>query len=138
MSTDITPYISIGNYTSSYDDFDVIVNLNFPYNDVTHHNIIEKDFNNKKLFMIGLLDAPDEEMLCLLKIMMPKLLALGRKRILFHCYAGISRSTTLAIAYLVHTTNMTLQDAIKFVKSKRHIIQPNNGFMKALEMYFHE
>ena len=131
MSTSITPYISIGNYTSSYVDFDVIVNLNHPYNNTTHHNIIEKDFNHKKLFMIGLLDAPDEEMLCLLKIMMPKLLALGRKRILFHCYAGISRSATLAIAYLVHTNNISLQDAINLVKSKRNIIQPNNGFMKA-------
>ena len=138
MSTLITPNVAIGNCNSSYDNFDVIVNLNFPYNDVTHHNIIEKDFNQKKLFMIGLLDAPDEEILCLIKIMMPRLLALGRKRILFHCYAGISRSATLAIAYIALTNNMKLQDTINMVKSKRNIIQPNKGFMKALEMYFHE
>ena len=138
MSTDITPYISIGNYTSSYDDFDVIVNLNFPYNDVTHHNIIEKDFNNKKLFMIGLLDAPDEEMLCLLKIMMPKLLALGRKRILFHCYAGISRSSTAAIMYFMMTTYLPLEAIFRLLLSKRSIIDPNPAFRHILHICNHK
>jgi protein-tyrosine phosphatase len=52
-------------------------------------------------------------------------------KILIHCTAGISRSSTIAIAYLAQLLGITHQDAYERVKSKRRIIKPNDGF-KAL------
>jgi hypothetical protein len=49
---------------------------------------------------------------------------------------GISRSTTIVIAYLVATTRMTPREALATVQSKRAIVRPNPGFMSQLEEYY--
>merc|ERR1712059_17806 len=51
--------------------------------------------------------------------------------VLVHCVVGISRSSTLIIAYLIIKKKMTLQKAIETVKKKRSIA-PNKGFMLQL------
>lgn len=50
-----------------------------------------------------------------------------------HCYAGISRSASIIIAYLILKKNYTYEEAYNLVKSKRHIIHPNPGFNKILK-----
>ena len=52
--------------------------------------------------------------------------------ILIHCMAGISRSVTLTIAYLMAHFNMSMQDAYQYVKDKRPAISPNLNFMGQL------
>ena len=52
--------------------------------------------------------------------------------ILVHCVQGISRSSTIVIAYLMKRENMTLKDAYAHVKKLRPIIRPNKGFLKVL------
>lgn len=44
---------------------------------------------------------------------------------------GLSRSSTLVLAYLMIHENMTLVDAIKAVGANRNI-SPNNGFLEQL------
>eukprot|EP00484_Ammonia_sp_Unknown_P001070 CAMPEP_0197022862 /NCGR_PEP_ID=MMETSP1384-20130603/3660_1 /TAXON_ID=29189 /ORGANISM="Ammonia sp." /LENGTH=452 /DNA_ID=CAMNT_0042450973 /DNA_START=21 /DNA_END=1379 /DNA_ORIENTATION=+ len=53
-------------------------------------------------------------------------------RILIHCHAGISRSSSITIAYLMFSWKLTMFDAIAHVQSKRYIIQPNQGFKNQL------
>jgi hypothetical protein len=48
---------------------------------------------------------------------------------------GISRSTTVVIAYLIATTKMTPHEALALVQSKRTIVRPNRGFMSQLQEY---
>jgi protein-tyrosine phosphatase len=58
-----------------------------------------------------------------------------KKGVLVNCYAGISRSSTFIIAYLMNKYNMNLDDAYSFVINKRLIIKPNSGFLKILKSY---
>lgn len=50
------------------------------------------------------------------------------KNILVHCRAGISRSATLLISYLMKKNKLSMTDAMKFVKDKRRQVWPNFGF----------
>lgn len=52
--------------------------------------------------------------------------------ILIHCMAGISRSVTLTIAYIMAHFNLTMQNAYQYVKDKRPAISPNLNFMGQL------
>jgi len=61
--------------------------------------------------------------------------ALKNGSVLVHCAAGISRSSTIVIAYLMKKKNWSLDEAYKFVKKKRNVICPNSGFVKQLRSY---
>ena len=56
-------------------------------------------------------------------------------KVLIHCMAGVSRSATITIAYLMKTQNMTSKQAADYVIDKRSIVYPNRGFCKALKKY---
>ncbi|KAM8834904.1 uncharacterized protein ACB058_016370 isoform 1-T2 [Synchiropus picturatus] len=54
------------------------------------------------------------------------------KGVLVHCQAGVSRSATIVIAYLMKHTLMTMTDAYKYVRSRRPVVSPNLNFMGQL------
>ena len=53
-------------------------------------------------------------------------------RVLVHCHAGISRSATTVISYLMKEHGMALNPATQLVRSRRWFINPNPGFVKQL------
>ncbi|CAB3989828.1 dual specificity phosphatase 14-like [Paramuricea clavata] len=57
------------------------------------------------------------------------------QKVFVHCVAGISRSSTLVLAYLMKYQNLSLVEAHYLVKSKRKMIRPNNGFWTQLIEY---
>lgn len=60
------------------------------------------------------------------------------KKVLVHCQAGISRSATICMAYLMKTDkniNGDFDSAFKYLKTKRSIIAPNLSFLGQLKEY---
>jgi len=56
----------------------------------------------------------------------------NKHKVLVHCAAGINRSATLLIAYLVRRRGMCLIDAISLCFQKRPIILTNESFVMSL------
>ncbi|TNV75434.1 hypothetical protein FGO68_gene13230 [Halteria grandinella] len=57
------------------------------------------------------------------------------KCILVHCAAGVSRSASVVIAYMMVSRKLKLKEAFTIVKEKRPCIRPNEGFMRQLEEF---
>jgi len=64
-----------------------------------------------------------------------------KKNVLVHCMAGISRSTTIVLNYIlrkkyeltfIKNPYTVADDIINYVRTKRYIINPNSGFIKQL------
>lgn len=53
--------------------------------------------------------------------------------VLIHCLAGMSRSVTVTVAYIMTVTPMNWRDALKVVRSRRNIANPNSNFQGQLE-----
>ena len=49
-----------------------------------------------------------------------------------HCFAGISRSSTLVAAYLILRDRLTPNAAIELIRAKRPRVDPNPGFRQQL------
>ncbi|KAK0078382.1 hypothetical protein PV325_002559 [Microctonus aethiopoides] len=60
------------------------------------------------------------------------------KGVLVHCLAGVSRSVTITIAYLMHKCNLTLNDAFNLVRSRKTNVAPNFHFMEQLHSFERE
>ena len=52
--------------------------------------------------------------------------------VLVHCLAGISRSVTVTVAYLMHSLDLSLSDAYDHVKRCKPDVSPNFSFMGQL------
>ena len=57
------------------------------------------------------------------------------KIVLVNCAAGISRSSTIVIAYIMKYYEFNLKDAFNYVRNKRSMICPNKKFLRCLFDY---
>ncbi|KAB8280029.1 protein-tyrosine phosphatase-like protein [Yarrowia lipolytica] len=55
--------------------------------------------------------------------------------VLVHCMAGISRSSTIVIAYLMKKLGLTAEQGLALVKKGRKIANPNPSFVEQLKIY---
>ncbi|KAL4505186.1 hypothetical protein ABPG72_016253 [Tetrahymena utriculariae] len=60
---------------------------------------------------------------------------LQKGNLLIHCEKGVSRSPTIAIAYIMRKERKILSYILAKMKEKRKVVQPNGGFMFHLETY---
>ena len=57
------------------------------------------------------------------------------KKVLVHCFAGLSRSATIVVAYIMWKIQLDYLEAINLVEKIRPSINPNFGFVKQLKMF---
>ena len=59
----------------------------------------------------------------------------NQNRVLVHCAMGMSRSATMVIMYLMRKFEIDINMSLNIVKTRREIIDPNEGFIEKLQMY---
>jgi protein-tyrosine phosphatase len=59
----------------------------------------------------------------------------SEKTVLVICAAGISRSSTIVISYIMNYYEFNLKDAFNYVRNKRNMICPNKNFLRCLFDY---
>lgn len=92
---------------------------------------IQVDVEHK---FVSCLDLPETDIKPVLNECLPFVFKAveSRNNVLIHCNAGVSRTSMVAIAFLMHYKCMTYEDAYNLVKEKRPAIQPNAGFKQQL------
>jgi protein-tyrosine phosphatase len=58
-----------------------------------------------------------------------------KNRILIHCFGGISRSPSLAAAYVMWRLRLRWAAAVAYVRERRPCVNPNGSFLKDLERF---
>jgi len=58
--------------------------------------------------------------------------------VLVHCNAGVSRSVSVVLAYLMSRKRCSLDQALTTVRKVRPIAKPNDGFLQQLRLYENE
>lgn len=54
-------------------------------------------------------------------------------KVLVHCNAGVSRSASVVIGYLIMDCGFSFDEAYDLVKMKRSCVRPNDGFLNQLK-----
>lgn len=57
------------------------------------------------------------------------------KRVLVHCYAGVSRSVAIVLVYLMRVYNMKYDTAMTTIVRRRPCINVNEGFLQQVREY---
>ncbi|EPS71840.1 hypothetical protein M569_02917, partial [Genlisea aurea] len=79
---------------------------------------------------LWLQDCPSEDISCILYDVFDYFEEVCEQggRVLVHCCRGVSRSTSLVIAYLMWKQGMSFTDAFQHVRAAREVADPNVGF----------
>jgi hypothetical protein len=80
-------------------------------------------------------DVPQENLFRVLepsKITIRRILEKSDNRVLIHCMAGVSRSASVLIYFLMKERGLGYDQALDFLRQSRPIVNPNEGFEKTL------
>ena len=129
----ILPFIYLGSYRNACDKKE-INNLNISYVLNCAVECYDHFPKNIKYCHIKLNDLPYFNILPFLNTATDFIeeARKNNKNILVHCQLGISRSTSCVIAYMIKYMNYNCFDALEFIKKKRKLAMPNNGFIEQL------
>jgi len=81
---------------------------------------------------LPIIDDPEENILPYL-IEAIKFLKDCDQNVLVHCQAGVSRSASIVIGFIMWKFRLSFEDAYLFVKQKRKCVCPNEGFINQLK-----
>ena len=133
-------YSVIGNYATKEDSFLEELNIKVVISALTEEEyddymIAKEDFPNIDWHRLVIDDDESERIsdhFFKVHSIISKAVT-DNKNIIVHCAAGMSRSASLVIAYLMIENRWSYEETYNFVKNKRPIVDPNIGFVKQLK-----
>lgn len=123
----------MGNYRDSKD----LAQLN-KYS-ITHilaiHDTPRRLFPDKNYLCVMAADTPDQNLTQYFSVCNDFIHAarLREGNVLIHCLAGMSRSITVCVAYVMSVSTLDWRESLKVVRSGRAIANPNLGFQNQLQ-----
>ena len=93
-----------------------------------------KEYPSITYYNIDILDNPNQNILQYFSVVFKEIDKLTNGNILINCQAGISRSASMIIGYLIRK-GFTYEKSYDIVKNARSIIKPNKGFVEQLKFY---
>jgi len=100
------------------------VDLKFEYPSDFHHIVFDLDDDHKQ--KVGHTFKPSFEFIEETR---------KKTNVLVHCAAGISRCSTLLIAYMMQKYGIRYDECLKKIQNARQCCQPNMGFVKQLKQF---
>ena len=87
------------------------------------HEFYPEDFNYFNI------EIEDDERENIFRYIYPSINIIVNSKICFvHCQAGISRSASIVIAYVMYKLKLKFEDALDYVKERRPYVYPNDSF----------
>jgi len=130
----------IGDYRTREESYLDELNIKVVISAITeeeyeYHMITKDDFSNINWYRLVIDDDEDERIsqhfFDIHKVISEAVS--NNNNVIVHCAAGMSRSATLVLAYLMIENRWHYEEAYNFVKKRRPIIDPNVGFVKQLK-----
>ncbi|XP_056636996.1 dual specificity protein phosphatase 22 [Diorhabda sublineata] len=131
----VLPGLYVGNYRDSKDAAQLA-----KYN-ITHilaiHDTARRIHSDKHYLCVMASDSPDQNLTQYFSLCNDFIHAARIRdgNVLIHCLAGMSRSVTVAVAYIMTVTTLNWKEALKVVRAGRAVANPNLGFQKQLEEF---
>ncbi|XP_050300754.1 dual specificity protein phosphatase 22-like [Anthonomus grandis grandis] len=131
----VLPGLYVGNYRDSKDSSQLAKH------NITHivaiHDTARRIHSDKHYLCVMASDTPDQNLTQYFSLCNDFIHAarLRDGNVLIHCLAGMSRSVTVAVAYIMSVTTLNWKDALKVVRAGRNVANPNLGFLKQLEEF---
>ncbi len=135
-ASQITRYIYLGSYERGAKSFEGLKVLGITYNLIIGHQDtmpipFPAQFNYKFVELSDHHKANIDEYFDECIRFIEDAIA-NNSNILINCYAGVSRSATIVIAYLIKSMCLNYMEAYETVRKGRHWINPNKGFREQL------
>ncbi|XP_064466789.1 dual specificity protein phosphatase 22-B-like [Ornithodoros turicata] len=131
----VLPGVYIGNFRDSKDPEQLRAN------NITHiisiHDTARKLHEDKEYLCIQASDTPGQNLTQFFSQSNDFIHSarFNGGNVLIHCLAGVSRSVTIAVAYVMSVTSLSWREALKAVRGARSIANPNFGFQKQLHEF---
>ncbi|VDM45260.1 unnamed protein product [Toxocara canis] len=96
-----------------------------------------RSLGNAHRLKLWLEDTPEADLYSHLDMLCDQIqeVLLQGGRVLVHCVAGVSRSSSICLAFLVKYRDMSLRQAYMHMAHRRPLVSPNLGFWKQLILF---
>ena len=129
---EITPQLYLGNNESAKDK-EMLLQM-----EITHILVVGFYLHEyyPDTFTYKTIEIEDNDKEQLIPLLIPAFEFIERaEKCLVHCRAGISRSSSIVIAYIMFVGRLSYEEARKYVSSKRSEIEPNENFETQLKNF---
>ena len=129
---EITPQLYLGNNESAKNK-EMLLQM-----EITHILVVGFYLHEyyPDTFTYKTIEIEDNDKEQLIPLLIPAFEFIERaEKCLVHCRAGISRSSSIVIAYIMFVGKLSYEEARKYVSSKRSEIEPNENFEAQLKNF---